>query len=59
VESISVHEGGGEVGKDEKNFKKVFILEAVLLLMFMAACAEIRLNPLHAPPPNAKLRVFI
>lgn len=59
MESISVHEGGGEVGKDEKIFKKVFILEAVLLLMFMAACAEIRLTTLHAPPPTAKLRIFI
>jgi hypothetical protein len=47
------------VGKDDKNLRKVFILGALLLPLFLAACAEIPLNPLPEPPPTAKLRVFI
>ncbi|MBU1208695.1 MAG: CsgG/HfaB family protein [Proteobacteria bacterium] len=47
------------MGKDEIFFRKIFILAAVLLPMFITACAEIRLNTLPTPPPTAKLRVFI
>ena len=47
------------MGKDDKNLRKVFILGALLLSLFLAACAEIPLNPLPEPPPTAKLRIFI
>ncbi len=47
------------MGKDEKFFKKYFVMVVVLLPIFMAACAEVRLNPLPTPPPTAKLRIFI
>jgi len=47
------------MGKDEKNLGKVFILGMVLLLLFLAACAEIPLNPRPEPAPTAKLRIFI
>jgi len=30
-----------------------------LLLLFVGACAEVRLNTIPAPPPTAKLRVFL
>jgi hypothetical protein len=47
------------VGKDGKYLGKVFILGALLLPLFLAACAEIPLNPLPEPSPTAKLRIFI
>ncbi len=47
------------MGKDGKNLRKVFILGALLLPLFLAACAEIPLNPLPEPPRTAKLRIFI
>lgn len=47
------------MGKDEKFSKKYFVMVVVLLPIFMAACAEVRLNTLPTPPPTAKLRVFI
>ena len=47
------------MGKDGKNVKNFFIPGMLLLLLFLAACAEIRLNPLPGPPPTAKLRIFI
>ncbi len=47
------------MGKEERNFRKIFILRVMLLPLFLAACAEIPLNPLPEPPPTAKLRIFI
>ena len=47
------------MGKDEKFSKKYFVMVVVLLPIFMAACAEVRLNTLPTPPPTAKLRIFI
>jgi len=47
------------MGKYEIFSKKYFVMVVVLLPIFMVACAEIRLNPLPAPPPTAKLRIFI
>ena len=36
-----------------------FIFSFALLLIFAAGCAEVRLNTIPAPPPTAKLRVFM
>ncbi|MDI6755147.1 MAG: hypothetical protein QME78_12235 [Thermodesulfobacteriota bacterium] len=47
------------MGKDKKLSRKYFILAVVILSMYMAACAEMRLNTLPTPPPTAKMRVFI
>jgi hypothetical protein len=42
------------------NWSKSFLTLAVLLfLVFAAACAEVRLNTIPAPPPTAKLRIFV
>jgi hypothetical protein len=39
--------------------KFFFIFSFLLLLIFAAGCAEVRLNTIPAPPPTTKLRVFI
>jgi len=48
------------MGKDEAWSSKTLVLAALLfLLLFAAACAEVRLNTIPAPPSTAKLRIFI
>jgi len=47
------------MGKAETWSKRHLILAVLLLPLFAAACAEVRLNTIPAPPPTAKLRVFV
>jgi hypothetical protein len=47
------------MGKAETWSKRHLILAVLLLPLFAAACAEVRLNMIPAPPPTAKLRVFV
>lgn len=47
------------MGKAETWSKRRLILPVLLLPLFAAACAEVRLNTIPAPPPTAKLRVFV
>lgn len=47
------------MGKAETWSKRHLILAALFLLLFATACAQVRVNTIPAPPPTAKLRVFI
>lgn len=47
------------MGKSKNCFRSFLILVIGLSLVFAAACAEVRVNTIPAPPPTAKLRVYI
>lgn len=56
---MQISNGKKAKGKGEIRSNRFHILIVVLTLLFAAACAEVRLHTINAPPPSAKLRVFI
>ena len=50
---------GAAMGRGERLAIRILLLNALLGSLFMAACAEVRLQTITAPPPTAKLRVFV